>query len=149
MLACFDGAEQFGSCGAGGFFKSNHSRITKWFYSCGGGTNTKAKLLGLWATLFIATSWSVKYLLVLGDSSVVIDWINLKSKLCSVYIECWKQKIRVLTKLFADIKFQHIPRAHNGEADALSKRALKEAGRLIIFHSDVGVDSHMTILNIF
>jgi hypothetical protein len=58
--------------------------------------------------------------------------------------------IRVLTKLFDDIKFQHIPRAHNGVADALSKRALKEeAGRLIIFHSDDGVDSHMSILNIF
>jgi hypothetical protein len=46
MLACFDGAEQFGICGAGGFFKSNHSRITKWFYSCGGGTNTKAEQFG-------------------------------------------------------------------------------------------------------
>jgi ribonuclease HI len=92
-LACFDGAEQSGCCGAGGFFKSNHSRITKWFFSCGGGTNTKAELLGLWTTLFLATSWSVKHLLVLGDSSVVIDWINCKSKLRSVHIECWKQKL--------------------------------------------------------
>jgi hypothetical protein len=81
---------------------------------------------------------------------VVIDWINLKSKLCSVLIECWKEKTRGLSKLFDDIKFHHIPRAHNGVADALSKRALKEeAGRLNIFHCDDGVDSHMSIINIF
>lgn len=149
-LACFDGAAQSGSCGAGGFFKSHHSRITKWFFTCGGGTNTKAELLGLWTTLYLATSWSIKHLYVLGDSRVVIDWINHRSNLRSVHIEGWKLKTLVLSKLFADIKFHHFPRAHNGEADALSKRALKDvAGRLSIFHSDNGVDSSMTHLSIF
>jgi hypothetical protein len=43
-LACFDGAtlSNGNCCGAGGFFKSHSSRITKWFINCGAGTNTKA-----------------------------------------------------------------------------------------------------------
>lgn len=149
-LAYFDGAEQAGCCGAGGFFKSNQTGITKWYFSCGRGTNTKAELLALWSTLYLATSWSVKHLIVLGDSRVVIDWINCKSNLRSVHIECWKQKTLVLSKLFEDVKFQHVQRSHNGEADALSKRALKEeVGYLSIFHSDDGVDSPSTHLSIF
>jgi hypothetical protein len=72
-LACFDGAAQAGNCGAGGFFKSHHSRITKWFFSCGGGTNTKAELLGLWTTLHLANLWSIKHIMVLGDSRARLD----------------------------------------------------------------------------
>ena len=55
-LACFDGdaLENGECCGAGGIFKRHASRITKWFLNCGAGTNTKAELLGLWATLLLA-----------------------------------------------------------------------------------------------
>jgi ribonuclease HI len=149
-LACFDGAAQSGCCGAGGFFKSHLSRITKWFFRCGEGSNTKAECLGLWTTLYLATTWSIKHLYVLGDSRVVIDWINQRSNLNSVHIESWKMKILELSKRFAEIKFQHIPRSHNGEADALSKRALKElSGWLYIYHSDSGVDSPITHLRIY
>jgi ribonuclease HI len=125
-LAFFDGAAQTnGCCGAGGFFKNHLSRITKWFFNCGVGTNTKAELLGLWASLTLASSWSINHLLVLGDSRVIIDWITQKSNLHSVHVECWKQKTLDLSKHFIDIKFQHISRTHNSEAGALSKRALK------------------------
>jgi ribonuclease HI len=149
-LACFDGAAQSGSCGAGGIFKSHHSRVTKWYFSGGLGTNTKAELLGLWTSLFLAASWSITNLLVLGDSRVVIDWINKKSNLRSVHIENWKHNTLELTKSFVDVKFLHFPRAHNGEADALSKRALKEVpGRLAIYHCENGIDSPSTLLCIF
>jgi hypothetical protein len=58
--------------------------------------------------------------------------------------------VQALTKLFSEIIFQHIPRVLNGEADILSKKALKEeTGRLSIFHRDNGVDSPMTHLSIF
>jgi ribonuclease HI len=151
-LAFFDGAalENGECCGAGGFFKTHSSRITKWFINFGAGTNTKVELMGLWSTLTLATLWSIKKLQVLGDSKVIIEWINHKGNLHSTNIECWKQKTKDLAKTFNDISFQHIYRDHNKEADSLSKRALKETkGRLLVFHCENGEDSPISSLNIF
>jgi ribonuclease HI len=119
-------------CGAGGIIKTHESKIMKWFINCGAGTNTKAKLMGLWATLTMATHWSIKKLQVLGDSKVIIDWINLKGHLHAVNFEGWKLKTKELATTFQDINFQHIyritikrpisfPRGHsrNRKADCL------------------------------
>jgi ribonuclease HI len=151
-LACFDGAAQSTGlcCGAGGTFKTHPSRITKWFINCGAGTNTKAELMGLWASLTLASFWSLNHLHVLGDSRVIIDWINHNCNLQSIHIEGWKQKTQELSKLFTDINFHHIPRSHNTEADALSKRALSEVvGRLSVYHCDRGKESPISSINIF
>ena len=90
-MAFFDGAalENGECCGAGGFFKSHATRITKWFLNCGAGSNTKAELLGLWVTLTLATLWSIEKSLNLGDSKVIIDWIKQQAQLHAVNIECW------------------------------------------------------------
>lgn len=151
-LACFDGAAKANGlcCGSGGFFKSHPARITKWFLNCGEGTNTKAEFLGLWVTLLLASHWSINHLLVLGDSRVIIDWINLKSKLQSVHLAGWLDKTRDLSSIFSDIKFLHISRTHNREADALSKRALiKEIGTLSVYHCDNGIESSITSFSLF
>jgi len=110
-IACFDGAtlSSGACCGAGGFFKSHSSRITKWYLNCGSGSNTKAELMGLWTTLFLASTWSIKLLLVRGDSKVIIDWITLKSNLHTVQIECWKQRTLELAKNFTTLNVQHFP----------------------------------------
>ena len=151
-LVCFDGAAQSDGfcCGAGGTFKNHPSRVTKWFINCGVGTNTKAELMGLWASLTLVSFWSINHLLVLGDSRVIIDWITQKCKLHSIHIEGWMQKMMELSNHFSDINFHHIPRSHNREADALSKRALKEVvGRLLVFHCDSGIESPISSINIF
>jgi ribonuclease HI len=151
-LACFDGAAVATGlcCGAGGFFKTLPNKVTKWFLNCGEGSNTKAELLGLWTTLALASLWSLDHLQVFGDSRVIIDWINQKSKLHSIQIEGWKDKTLNLSKLFRDINFRHFSRIHNKEADVLSKRALGEkAGRLSVFHCENGIDSPITHINLF
>jgi ribonuclease HI len=151
-LACFDGATLSNGecCGAGGFFKTHSSRITKWFINCRAGTNTKAELMGLWATLTLAMLWSIEKIQILGDSKVIIDWINQKGQLHAMNIECWKLKTKELANKFKDISFQHIYREHNKEVDSLSKRALKELeGRLYVYHWDNGEESPHTYLNIF
>jgi ribonuclease HI len=151
-LACFDGAAHSSGlcCGAGGIFRFHSSRVTKWFINCGAGSNTKAELLGLWATLTLATFWSINQLQILGDSRVIIDWINLKCNLNTVNIECWKQKTLDLAKNIKDLSVHHIYRVHNKEVDALSKRALTEIeGRLSVYHSDSGLDSQPSSINIF
>jgi ribonuclease HI len=151
-LACFDGAALSTGlcCGAGGFFKTHQSKITKWFLNCGSGSNTKPELMGLWASLLLASSWSISHLLVCGDSSVIIDWINHKTELHSVQIEGWKKKTLDLSQSFTVLNCQHFPRSCNHEADALSKRALSElAGKLSIYHSENGIESPITVLDIF
>jgi ribonuclease HI len=151
-LACFDGAAQSNGlcCGAGGTFKSHPSRVTKWFINCGAGSNTKAELMGLWATLTLATFWSINQLQILGDSRVIIDWINHKCNLNTVNIKCWKQKTLDLAKNFKDLSIHHIYRVHSKEADALSKIALSEVeGRLSVFHTDIGMESQPSCINIF
>jgi ribonuclease HI len=108
------------------------------------GSNTKAKLMGLWATLTLATFWSINQLQILGDSRVIIDWINHKCNLIAVNIERWKQKKMELAKNIKDPSIHHIYRVHNKEADALSKRALNEVeGRLTVYHWDSGKESQL------
>jgi ribonuclease HI len=151
-LAFFDGAAQTNGarCGAGGFFKTHQSRTTYWFINCGTGSNTKAKLLGLWTTLSLAASWSLDDLYVQGDSKVIIDWITNKCKLNSIHLEGWMRLARELLQRFTNINFLHVSRTFNRIADALSKRALSEvAGRLSIYHCDSGIESHITSINIF
>jgi ribonuclease HI len=146
-LACFDGAALSTGlcCGAGGFFRSHHLRITKWFLNCGSGSNTKAELMGLWATLSLAFSWSISHLMVRGDSSVIIDWINQKTELHSVQIEGWKQKTLDLSVRFISLNCQHFSRSFNHESDALSELA----GELSIFHCENGTESPISVINIF
>jgi ribonuclease HI len=151
-LACFDGAAQANGscCGAGGFYRAIPSRITKWMLNCGPGTNTKAELMGLWVSLLLASWWSINHLIVRGDSKVIIDWISKKSNLRAIHVDSWKQKSMDLANGFSNVRFQHISRVYNREADALSKRALKEeAGVLSIYHSDSGVESPITTFSIF
>ena len=54
-IAFFDGAIRSDrtSCGAGGVIKISEILIYRWFFNCGGGTNSKAELLGIWASLFL------------------------------------------------------------------------------------------------
>ena len=77
-VACFDGASQANGkhYGGGGVFKTLDLSVYRWFFNCGEGTNTMAELLGVWATLMLAKHLSFHKLQVLGDSKVVIDWLN-------------------------------------------------------------------------
>jgi len=54
----------------------------------------------------------------------VIDWIKNKCKLCVTSLTGWKKKIRSLIPLFKYLKFDHIYREDNEDADSLLKKAL-------------------------
>jgi ribonuclease HI len=82
-VACFDGAAKANGlcCGAGGTIKLSASLVHKWYLNCGSGTNSKAELMGAWATLFLANLLSLPKIQILGDSKVIIEWLNDKSEL--------------------------------------------------------------------
>jgi ribonuclease HI len=71
----FDGATQGKGqfSGAGGVIKVNFHTTYRWMINCGSGSNTRAKLLGVWALLTLANRLHIYDLQVFGDSRIVID----------------------------------------------------------------------------
>jgi ribonuclease HI len=150
--ACFDGATQTGGkqCGAGGVIKTPDLSVYRWFFNCGEGSNTRAELLGVWATLTLATHLSLQKLQVLGDSKVVIEWLTNRGRLQASAIEGWKLRTKELLKNFQEISFQHIFREFNKEADHLSKQAIHEPeGRITYFKWENGTEGPKRHLILF
>jgi hypothetical protein len=79
----FDGAMQSNGLqsGAGDLLWTSKNSHYRWTFNCGPGTNTRAELLGIWATLHLASRLNIKALQIFGDSRIVIDWLNNKRKL--------------------------------------------------------------------
>jgi len=107
--------------GARGVIRISEHRTYKWTINCGPGTYTRAKLMGAWALLTLASRLSILELLVHGNSNIVIDWLRGKGCLQVVSLEFWKDRFIELTKLFQNITFLHVYRKENIEADGLSK----------------------------
>jgi ribonuclease HI len=69
-LGWFDGATQNNGqlSGAGGVIRCSEQISYKWTFNCGEGTNTRAKLLGVWETLILDSILDLTHIKVLGDS---------------------------------------------------------------------------------
>jgi ribonuclease HI len=134
----FDGAAEATrlNSGAGGIIKTRDNRIYKWTLNCGPGSNTRAELMGAWALLTLASRLFINDLHVKGDSMIVINWLRDKGRLQVISLECWKDRLVDLIKLFQHISFDHVYRDDNSEADNLSKQALqKQPGKIFYFQS--------------
>jgi ribonuclease HI len=106
--------------------------------------------MGAWATLTLASRLSVSDIHVLGDSKIVIDWLNRKGTLHVATLDGWKDRITELLTLFRSISCAHIYREENQEADRLSKRALNNCpGRIAYNHWEGGHEGPTLFLNMF
>jgi ribonuclease HI len=114
-ICWFDGAAQSNKLlsGAGGIIKTLGNSTIRWTLNCGQGTNTRVELLGLWASLTLAQRLNISQLHVLGDSKIIIDWINHTCNLKVANLLGWMKKIRELSHSFSYIKFDHIYREEN------------------------------------
>jgi ribonuclease HI len=151
-VAFFDGAAQGDGrcCGAGGIIKLSASLTYKWYVNCGQGTNTKAELMGAWATLQLAKYLDIEKLQVFGDSLVIINWLSKKGNLRVSALEGWKRRIIILKEKFIDINFYHILREFNRAADDQSKRALTEPEGNIVLHKWIdGRENSSNIIHIY
>jgi ribonuclease HI len=129
----FDGAtsENGTQSGAGGLLKISQNTFYKWTYNCGPCTNTRAERLGAWATLFLASRIHIDVLQVVGDTSIVIEWLRNRGDLEVVSLLAWKDKIRNLQHTFQKLNFIHTHREHNKSVHHLSKEALhKRVGHI-------------------
>jgi ribonuclease HI len=148
----FDGVVEASgdNCGAGGFIKINEHRCYKWFFNIGPGTNTKAELLGAWALLLLASRLSILEIYIRGDSKIIIDWLKGMGHLQVVALECWKDRIKEITKHFQKITYEHVYREGNTVADSLSKRALQQVpGKIIYYMCEEGHEGPLQFLNLY
>ena len=83
IIGWFDGAAQLNGdlSGGGGVIKVNEHRVYRWTFNCGGGTYTRVEILGAWAALSLAHRVSIIDFHVIGDSKIVIEWLNNKGYL--------------------------------------------------------------------
>ena len=65
-LLLFDNAAANGFCGAGFVFKLAQGVEIKGWLNARTGSNTRAKIIGLWSSLFVARWWSLRDLYVAG-----------------------------------------------------------------------------------
>jgi hypothetical protein len=80
--------------------------------------------LGAWDSLILAQQLHIDELLLLGDSKIIIDWLNGHADFHVVALECWKERTQEATRLIKNLSFSHIYREDNSEVDTLSKNTL-------------------------
>jgi len=129
---------------------TSEHRCYTWFFNGGPGTNTKAKLLGAWALLLLASRLSIMEIHIQGDSKIIIDWLKGKGRLQVAALECWKDHIKEISKLFQNITFEHVFREGITVADSLSKRALQQVPEKIIYYMcEEGHEGPLQFLNLY
>jgi hypothetical protein len=97
-IGFFNGAVAKNKCDIGIYLKITSGHTIQAHFVGGTGNNMKAEMMRLWGIFLLATHFSLKKLMVAGDSKVTIDWINDKAILDLNYLSHWKEKINTLKK---------------------------------------------------
>jgi hypothetical protein len=151
-IGFFDESVVDNRCGIGFFLKINTEHHYRAHFAGGQGNNMKAKIMGLWGLLSLENRLYIKEMMVARDSKVAIYWIIGNSILKLLYLENWKDQIRILKSSFDGINFIHGHRAYNTKADKLSKKELDfPMGRLLELLRQLrgGGESIVTVLKQF
>ena len=120
----FDGAVAGNNGGVGFVLLLSDSHTLVFSLGYGRCTNTRAKLLALWALLAVSKHLGIPLLTIFGYSLVIINWAKKNASLDSPCLGHWCNDIRSLMSNFSRLTIKHICREHNQQADCLSKKAL-------------------------
>jgi hypothetical protein len=69
------------NCGVSSHMHLSKTSFICWILNGGPGSNTKAEMLGAWASLLLVTRHNLLDLKLLGDSKIIIEWLNSRNKL--------------------------------------------------------------------
>jgi deoxyadenosine/deoxycytidine kinase len=97
------------------------------------GTNNRAEYLSCIEGLKLCFDNNIKNVLVQGDSQLVINQINNIYNVNDSVLKIYYKEVNKLKSNFSNIKFEHIKRELNTEADKLANKALDEK---TVFTSD-------------
>ncbi|MHB1286485.1 MAG: ribonuclease HI family protein [Leptospirales bacterium] len=92
------------------------------------GTNNQAEYLALVAGLEAARKSGIKELLVRADSELMVRQVTGRYKVRNAGLLHHYQKVQDLVKSFSRIRFEHVPRSMNANADRLANEALDRKG---------------------
>lgn len=120
----FDGASAGGIMGCGVWVKKSQSERVHIFWNGGFGTNSKAEIMAFWGGLLVATMLNIQNPSFYGNSKMVIEWINGRSKLTVPKLRGWMQRIYYLWNNLNQPPIKHIYREANTRADGLSKKGV-------------------------
>ena len=123
--AWFDGSARPnpGACGIGALLRGPDGQRLEVAHGAGYGNSGEAEYRALIALLDLAIAHQAHDLTIYGDSRVVVDDINgdVPAPALQALREQSQERLRQLDK----VQICWIPRHKNGEADALSQRALE------------------------
>ena len=80
--------------------------------------------MALWGLLCFARKLLLESLWTIGDSKVLIDYVNQKVTINVNSIIQWMERIKTLKESFEEISFHHVYREKNIVANQLSKEGL-------------------------
>jgi len=132
----FDGASKGnpGEAGGGGVLLGpDENLIIKYSWGMGTNTNNLAEALALWQGLLLAQAEGIRDLNVYGDSRIIIQAINNRSRSSNLQLNQILQRIIRFLPNFTHLEFYHILRKLNSEADlAANEATLLSKGSLLI-----------------
>ena len=138
-LLFFDGASKGnpGEAGGGGVLFGPDGNL-KFIYSwnLGNESNNMAKALALWQGLNQALSQNIQDLSIVGDSRLIIYFLNSQMFPTSAKLHQVLQRISLFIPLFRSIDFFDVLRSNNEQADKAANEALP-LGKGVIKINDV------------
>ena len=87
--------------------------------------NTRAELLAIWAILRVSKLMGLPMHSIIGDSLVIISWLNRLATLNVPSLNHWCDDIHAMLLSSPHVIFKHIYRENKLRHDGLSKQALK------------------------
>ena len=115
-----DGASKgnLGPTGSGGVL-IDYSRkiILNFSWGLGKKTNNTAEILAIWQGLNQARRLSITKLIIIGDSRIIIQALNLKKAPNNMELAHYYRKVISQMNAFEEVKFYHVLRNLNQNAD--------------------------------
>lgn len=122
----FDGAAKrnLGNAGAGGVIKNiDGVSILQFSWGLGINSSIQVEALALFQGLNLLLKLEIEEAIIFGDSEVIIKTMVTNSILRDLRLERLIQRIRSVVKLFQNLKYFHVLRGNNKEADIEANKA--------------------------
>jgi ribonuclease HI len=87
-------------------------------------TNNVAEYRGCLAALERLAGWGVRRAVVRLDSQLVVRQLSGQYRVKDATLRRWYQKVVAVSVRFEDVRFEHIPRKENADADRMANVAL-------------------------
>jgi len=135
----FDGASKGnpGLAGAGGLISSADGiTINRFAWGLGIESNNVAEFCGLWQGLKIARSKGMNQILVFGDSRILIKALIMKKAPHQIKLSHIYHKILHLSRYFQNIRYFHVHRVLNDQADKQANKGVSLAQGILCTDGD-------------